>query len=383
MGESAVPGAGGTVEAGTHRAVPPEETWARVAPLLPAMGITRVAELTGLDVVGIPVFQAVRPNARTLSVAQGKGVTHESARVSAVMESIETWHAEEAAPASVAGTVREMARLLPYSVFDLPMPPRSVLSGNTRLLWVAGRRIGSREPVWLPHSCVRMDSTTADGWCPPLLTSNSNGLASGNTVTEALLHGLYEVLERDARARVEEAGRTGPEVDLGSVTGIPAELLERFAAADVRVRVHDLTEAAGGVACYEVLIWAADLPVRFAGWGCHRDADVALSRALTEAAQSRLTMVAGTRDDLPDGAYAWAASRSRLECPFPPSTPARVFPARGTGAGGGPEEDLAFLADVVRRRATGVFWADLSRPGFDIPVVKVVAPGLRIVKEYR
>lgn len=376
-------GADKVVVTGTHRAVPPGETWARVAPLLPAMGITRVAELTGLDVVGIPVFQAVRPNGRTLSVAQGKGVTPELARVSAVMESIEIWHAEEAALTPVEGTVGEMAGLLPYSLFDLPRPPRSVLSKNTRLGWVAARPIGADEPVWLPQACVRMDNTSADGWSPPLLSSNSNGLASGNTMEEALLHGLYELLERDARAWIEQVGSAGLEVDLGTVAGVSAGLLKRLTDAGVRVQVHDLTEAAGGLGCYEALIWAADLPVRFAGWGCHRDADVALCRALTEAAQSRLTMVAGTRDDLPKEAYQWVTSRSRLRCPFPPSTPARVFPPSDTEVGS-LEEDLQVVVDIVRRRAAGgVFWVDLSRPEFGIPVVKVVAPGLRIVKDYR
>ncbi|MZE54513.1 hypothetical protein GTY86_25240, partial [Streptomyces sp. SID5770] len=96
------------------------------------------------------------------------------------MESIETWHAEEMAPAAYEGTVAEVAPLLPYSVFDLPRPPRSVLSPGTRLRWVAGRPIGGGGPVWLPQACVRMDNTNPDGWSPPLLSSNSNGLASGN-----------------------------------------------------------------------------------------------------------------------------------------------------------------------------------------------------------
>lgn len=377
-------GVGKLVTAGAQRAVPPEETWARVAPLLPAMGITRVAELTGLDVVGIPVFQAFRPNGRTLSVAQGKGVTPDLARVSAVMEAVETWHAEEAELATVECTVAEMAPLLPYSVFDLPRPPRSVLSPGTRLRWVSGRPVGDGDPVWLPQACVRMDNTDPDGWSPPLLHSNSNGLASGNTREEALLHGLYEVLERDARARVEETGRAGLEVSLDTVTGTSAGLADRFAAAEVLLRVHDFTSAAG-LPCYEALIWSADLPMGFAGWGCHQDPDVALCRALTEAAQSRLTMVAGTRDDLPEDAYRWMATRSRLRPPFPPSAPARTFPPPATTTGvGSLAEDLRALAATVAERASGgVFWVDLTRPEFGIPVVQVVAPGLRIMEDYR
>ncbi|GGK88400.1 hypothetical protein Sme01_01510 [Sphaerisporangium melleum] len=367
------------VTAGTHRVVPPEETWARVAPLLPAMGITRVADLTGLDVLGIPVFQAVRPNARTLSVSQGKGITPELARVSAVMESIETWHAEELGPAALEATVAEMAPLLPYSVFDLPRPPRSLLSPATRLGWVAARPLAGGEPTWLPRQCVRMDSSEPAGFAPPLLLSNSNGLASGNTVAEALLHGLYEVLERDARARAPQ-DRSGLEVDAATVAGTSAGLLERFAAAGVHVRVYDLTPMAG-LPCYETLIWGADLPVRFGGWGCHRDADVALSRALTEAAQSRLTMIAGTRDDLPGEAYDWVSERSRLRVPFPEPRPRCVFPAGSAEAAGSLEEDLRMVAETIAGRAAGaVCWVDLTRPEFGVPVVRVVAPGLHIVQ---
>src|SRR3954463_14012388 len=80
--------------AGTHRVTSPDETLARVPPLLPEMGITRIANVTGLDRIGIPVVMVCRPNARTLSVSQGKGLTLAAAKVSGVMESIELHHSE-------------------------------------------------------------------------------------------------------------------------------------------------------------------------------------------------------------------------------------------------------------------------------------------------
>ncbi|MDD5418276.1 MAG: methanogenesis marker 1 protein, partial [Methanomicrobiaceae archaeon] len=72
----------------THRAVSPEETLARIAGKLPIAGITRVADITSLDRVGIPVFSSIRPTAGTgaISVYNGKGATPTEARVSAMME---------------------------------------------------------------------------------------------------------------------------------------------------------------------------------------------------------------------------------------------------------------------------------------------------------
>ena len=64
---------------GTHRTVTPAETLARLKPLLPRMGITRLANVTGLDTIGIPVVMSVRPNSRSRSVSQGKGLDLDAA----------------------------------------------------------------------------------------------------------------------------------------------------------------------------------------------------------------------------------------------------------------------------------------------------------------
>jgi YcaO-like protein with predicted kinase domain len=64
---------------GTVRERTAEEALDRLKPLLPEFGITRIADVTGLDTIGIPVMTVVRPVARSLSVSQGKGVTKELA----------------------------------------------------------------------------------------------------------------------------------------------------------------------------------------------------------------------------------------------------------------------------------------------------------------
>ena len=95
---------------GTHRTVPPQETLARVTPLLAEMGITRIANITGLDLIGIPVVMACRPNSRSIAVAQGKGLDLAAAKVSAVMEAVETFHAERVALPLRLATYAELCR---------------------------------------------------------------------------------------------------------------------------------------------------------------------------------------------------------------------------------------------------------------------------------
>src|SRR4051812_19172250 len=78
----------------THRTTSPTETVARMKTWMGLMGITRIANLTGLDRIGIPVVAVYRPNARSVAVSQGKGVTLAAAQASGLMESIEAYHAE-------------------------------------------------------------------------------------------------------------------------------------------------------------------------------------------------------------------------------------------------------------------------------------------------
>ena len=79
---------------GTHRLIDPQATLEHIRPRLPEMGITRIANVTGLDRIGLPVVMVTRPNSRSLAGAQGKGLDLDSAMASGVMESVESYHAE-------------------------------------------------------------------------------------------------------------------------------------------------------------------------------------------------------------------------------------------------------------------------------------------------
>src|SRR4051812_30484027 len=93
---------------GTRRSRAPADTLRDFGRHLPRMGITRLTNVTGLDSIGIPVVQAIRPNSRSLSVSQGKGVDLDAAKVSAMMEAIELWHAERIELGCLCASYRAM-----------------------------------------------------------------------------------------------------------------------------------------------------------------------------------------------------------------------------------------------------------------------------------
>jgi ribosomal protein S12 methylthiotransferase accessory factor len=89
---------------GAQRACTPKETISRMMPHFHVAGITRVSEITGLDRVGIPVAQCIRPSAQYLSVDSGKGATAEAAICSAIMEGFERHVGENFNPEFISGT---------------------------------------------------------------------------------------------------------------------------------------------------------------------------------------------------------------------------------------------------------------------------------------
>src|SRR5262249_34494722 len=154
----------------------------------------------GLDRVGIPVYIAVRPNSRSISTSQGKGIDKDHARVSAMMESIENWHAEHIElPARLESYWRLSHRSPVLDVFDIPLRSGGVFRPELAMHWLQGYDLLNGQTVWVPYECVTMNTGLAFSMRTSFY-SNNNGLASGNHLLEAINHALFEVIERDSHA---------------------------------------------------------------------------------------------------------------------------------------------------------------------------------------
>lgn len=376
---------------GTHRTADPAETWAKIVPLLPDVGITRVADVTGLDGIGIPVCNAIRPNARSLSVSQGKGVTLDHARVSAAMEAIELFHAERTRPGVERATYASLGAGRAANPNRLSLLSRQVSDlGQVPIAWVRGRDLMSEAPVWVPRDVVTCD-LRAEAATDGLFLTSSNGLGAGNSQEEAILHGLCEVIERDATCLHQAlAARVGHEPALIDQRTIDDPLclwlIDRIRAAEIDLHIwvqsSDLAVPSFGCTISDRpggRILGAPIGT-FQGYGCHPDQGVALSRAITEAVQSRLTYISGARDDLfrDDYAAIQTARNRRGWLAWLERGRASVdFHAVGGWSSDSVAEDLGRILDLLARNGFGqVAVVDLSLPDIGIPVVKVVVPGL-------
>ncbi len=394
---------------GIERVVPAATTMARVAQAADALGVTRLADITDLDRVGIPVYSSVVPKSRdTLSVYNGKGLRPIDAQAGALMEAIERQTALRARPTFIEGSLVELSKT--HRVLDPTQINQKLAhdySEDRAFSWIEGLDIVSGESWWVPAklagylwddvphpSCFEMNDTT--------------GIASGNCRQEAICHALCELAERDAWTMAElgahqlprqrrslargHKAKDGPDdlelfpcIEVGS-----NELLDKFHAADLFPIVRDITSELQ-VPTVFASVWdehIAGFPMAHSGMGSHPNVNVALRRALSELAQSRCVDIQGVREDIaPPGVEAdffslhtrritaidrdtWYLGPSKRKRPLA-SIPSNEFDSL--------EGDLAFL--MARFAACGldrIIVVEFTAGDVPYSVVRVIVPGIEL-----
>ncbi|WNY24959.1 YcaO-like family protein [Methanolapillus millepedarum] len=398
----------------THRSRSPDETFGFVEGLIETAGITRVADITKLDRLNIPVFSCIRPGAAygAISVYNGKGVTPVAARVSAIMEGLERYSAEL--------TKDDVKELFMMKYPDLkekekcPDPVELILPDETdpdaEIPWVCGEEL----ILELLKNSAESDSDNSKntGSCPgnmnsyslklspvlvpanavyhpmpspyySLFRTNTNGIASGNTLEEAVYHALCEVIERDAWSLCE-ANKTGGRAIIDIDDEDICRLLSLFENAGVHVVLRDITSDIGipTIAAIADDVTLKDPSLLCLGMGTHSSPKIAVFRALTEVAQSRATQIHGAREDTTVADFRkqmgyertkrlnakWFLESEKISFSEIPCLSHRDF--------------LDEIKETVLRLneagLSSVIVKDLTRPELGIPVVRVIVPGLEI-----
>ena len=371
----------------THRTRSPRDTVADYSRFMPQMGITRLANVTGLDRIGIPVYTAMRPNSKSLATSQGKGFDNDSAKASALMESIECWHAENIEHPLRYDSYRNLReRATVADITRIPVRADRTLKLKESRLWIEGWDLLGRQPMWVPFDSVTMNMVFPSGYKPDFCVS-SNGLASGNHILEAMEHALCEVIERDADA-LWRADDELAQLDLDTVTNPYCRfVIDHLEAAGIRITVWDMTSDTR-IPTYICTI--VEKPDRlnwrsmqaYFGSGTHLSPGVALMRAVTEAVQSRLTYISGSRDEFLYDDYALSENWEYLEQVWAESsagTSVAYFGDHADLATDSFEGDVEVLLGALRRIGIqSAVVVDLAKPEIGIPVVKLVVPGLEI-----
>jgi ribosomal protein S12 methylthiotransferase accessory factor len=282
------------------RACAPALTLSRARVAMSALGITRVTDITRLDQLGLPVFTSIRPRGQGLRVHAGKGLRAIDAQVGALMEAIEFAVADPHCQPilgrrfSAASLQRRWGERLIDLVPLLSWQPQA----DQRLRCLPLDDLSAGHRVWVPSALVFYPWDGPSFGEPEVFGATTTGLASGNTLDEATLHGLLEVLERDAIA-LHHAQDRSMHVAPDELPAPFRQLALQWRALGIHLAVRCIPNDFELPCFFAVLHDATGAPVHLAGGhGIHLDARVALSRAVCEAAQSRLSQIHGGRDDV-------------------------------------------------------------------------------------
>jgi ribosomal protein S12 methylthiotransferase accessory factor len=313
---------------GAHREFSVEHTLERISPHLGRMGITRVADITGLDRIGLPIYNAIVPRSNDiLSVYNGKGLTPLHSRTSAIMEAAERFAACHPRKPDVVATLKELdlagERRLRIDAVNLERFER--FSEDSRISWLRGYDLLNEESVLVPQFLAGYYPLGV-GEIPPFRITTTNGIASGNSLEEAICHALCELIERDdwtmseiigqrlshcLRSGVLFGGDADPvaarwchnqylNIDLTTLPASAREVADMYARAGLAIGIKHITSELG-IPCFvgTVVEHISDsFSHSHLGIGCHPDASTAIFRCLTEVAQSRVVDIHAMREDI-------------------------------------------------------------------------------------
>jgi ribosomal protein S12 methylthiotransferase accessory factor len=376
---------------GTHRVIAPKKTIEINEDKLRVAGITRIADITDLDRIGLPIYTAIRPTAEdgAVSIYGGKGITRDHAKASAMMEGFERYSAERHdSDETTIATIEEISALGEYinpESLNLPKDFKKENLDSMKLEWSLAKDIISNEDYYVPtnavyHPYVRGNDSES------LFKSNTNGLASGNILEEAILHGIFEVIERDAWSIFELTHKNYAQIDTDSIeSDIVNDTIDRFESEGIKIKLMDFT---ADINVPTIAASADDTVTKDAGlltlgMGTHLDPEVAILRALTEVAQSRATQINGAREDTVRADFAREAGYERMK---------RInkFYFRD-------EDEKISLSDIENKSTTSInkdldivkeelmandidkiLYYDLTRPELDVSVVRVIIPEMEL-----
>ncbi|EHQ35325.1 YcaO-domain protein [Methanoplanus limicola DSM 2279] len=381
---SAEPIAIGNVKKTGHsimqRSEDPEETLKLLKSVLMDIGVTEVRDLTTSDRVKIPVFSAKTPDTRPGAPKEhtGKGLTPNDAEIAAIMNAVESYCAEYRGERLITGSYENFgpARAVDPRELILPEEPEN----NQLLYWSPVWDLLNEEEVLIPSNAV-YHPYDPPGMANQLFKSSTTGLAAGNNMEEAILHAMYQIIEKDAISIAESKRMLGRRVVIDT-EGPAKDLLGKFVenGIDIHLWLLDGKTSVPVVAAAADDTETKDPAMLVMGTGAHLNPEIAVIRALTGIAKSRASLLAGENENAAKNLMIQKAGYERLKKinrmwfrENEDTVKLSVIPDRSTDSVDG---DIKRVTEEVEMHADRICACILSKT--DIPVVRIIIPGFEV-----
>lgn len=407
---------------GTTRVKPVQETLREIYPLVTMIGVTRLADITEMDILRVPNYSAVLPGTDDyIWVYSGKGPTRDHARASALMESIERYCAlPSGSPRNmIQGCYKDLSKV--YKILQ----PRSVVEPmiydyNEEMImdFLFGFDLVTNDTLLVPAPIALFRYAAMPPAVNPFAFHHTNGLASGNVMEEAVCHSLCEVIERDAISLAQlkasaaqfhvlksiqnylssngydvspimandyvDDNSVFPDVDISGLSFEPiSNLVRKFKNHDIPLIIKNVTSEIGiptfNAASVE---WIThDYGYLAEGHGAHPDARIALLRAITEVAQTRAANIQGARDDLRKIPYGENNTDDQRSWQFMKSSKTINFTDIDSFTNDDILDDIKLILEKLKGHSLNqAIVINLTNPHLGIPVVRTIVPGLEMYK---
>jgi ribosomal protein S12 methylthiotransferase accessory factor len=366
------------------RSSPPETTLLHARQWAATAGISEVRDITELDVLGVPVFVSVRPQARGEAFTFGKGLRSVDAEVGAYMEALEFYFAEPGigdvsthwgSARDVAGHERADDAILDF----VPLLQREVDLDGPLLLALA-RDLESGAECAIPAELIYYPAPEVG---QSLFGSSTNGLASGNSVLEATIQALLELIERDIWS-FEFVRNVSKLVEAASLPDGVSEIVGRAEQNGLQLKVRTIPNDYG-IPFFAAFVFDLNNPSRKTfngGWACDLDRDRALIRAVNEAAQSRVAFIHGGRKA--PASDADEQVRRHMMGVSDPRQQVLLTDIPDLAVDSTLQQKLDALIEILRRVVREpIYRVVFTPPDSPLQVVRVVVPLMENLKETR
>ncbi|WAI00313.1 YcaO-like family protein [Methanogenium organophilum] len=364
---------------GVPRTRTAEETYETAGALAGEMAIADFLEITGKDRLGIPVWCTIRPREKLGKVTAGAGTTALDARCAAMMGTVERFSATYCGGSMDIASYEEVGLTRAVDPEELILPRKPEI--GEKLHWVPGQDILHDERVYIPANAIYHPYDPL-GMANQLFRSDPNGLGAGSTPEEAIIHGIYEVIERDALSRAEKNQSLGRR--LVPESGTPADkLMETFAAENIDVTMWILDDLYGiptVAAVADDTITRDPFMIMMAA-STHPNPDVAAACTLLKLARNRALQIftkeigihAGRSAMVEKAGYERYKRINRLWFADAPEISCEEIPTTNHEA---TDEELTAAIAAVAPHTDRICIADLTRTA--LPVWRVVIPGFEV-----
>ena len=320
-----------------------------------------------------------------LQITLGKGITAEQSKISALAEALERlagkYQGDEPYVYGLPGELDKRAllpnQLMPFSqqqyqefehAYSIKKPPIHAAlpyPKNTPLHWTPVWSLSRKESCYAPLTFCYADSHLDEKRYAPFFHS---GGAAGNTLEEAILQGIFEVIERDAAAIWWYNKICRPAVDHSKLPQTLLSQMEHTIGCESEYWVLDLSHD------FEIPVFVAVAQHRTnqkftLGFGCHLDPELACKRALTELCQ---THEIRKQHSAP---FDFDAITSEPYL-FPCESELRLLNAFSSPKNDDIRLDILYCIERANQVNIELLVLNFSRPDLSLRTAKIIAPGL-------